>query len=284
MDTLAYFPKSCALNSQEPLDALLASARDHGIRTVADDWSADAAVIWSVLWNGRMQANRSIYEHFRSQGRPVIVIDVGALYRGHTWKVAVNHITAQGYYGHQENLDPNRARQLNVSLANRISYSDEILIAAQHRNSLQVADIGIMEDWIERTIQQVRIYTDRPLVLRPHPRSRLDVSRFKDVRIDEPAKISGTYDSFNFNFDYHAVINYNSGPGIQAAIEGCPVVVDQSSLAHPVSISIDQIDQPPVVDRDQWFLEICHTEYTVQELRKGLWLKRLQKALSTVPA
>ena len=72
--------------------------------------TADAAVIWSVLWHGRMRANRAVYEHYRSQNRPVIVIDIGALYRGTTWKLAVNHITRDGYYGHESNLDRDRPR------------------------------------------------------------------------------------------------------------------------------------------------------------------------------
>jgi hypothetical protein len=83
-------------------------------------------------------------------------------------------------------------------------------------------------------------------------------------------------------FDYHTVINYNSGPGIQAAITGVPVLVDSTSLAHPVGIDISEIDAPEQKDRYQWFVEICHTEYTVDELRNGLWLKRLKEKLLKV--
>ena len=79
--------------------------------------TADAAVIWSVLWHGRMQLNQAVYEHYRSQNKPVIVIDIGALYRGQTWKLAVNHITRDGYYGHEHDLDRDRPKQLQISLA-----------------------------------------------------------------------------------------------------------------------------------------------------------------------
>ena len=82
------------------------------------------------------------------------------------------------------------------------------------------------------------------------------------------------------HFDYHAVVNYNSGPGIQAAISGTRPIVDATSLAHPVAHSIEQIDQPYLIDRDQWLIEICHTEYTQEELQKGLWLKRIESALT----
>jgi hypothetical protein len=95
-----------------------------------------------------MRANRAVYEHYRSQNKPVIVIDIGALYRGTTWKLAVNHITRDGYYGHESNLDRDRPRRLQISLATQVNPGPEIIIAAQHRNSLQVAGIDSMEAWV----------------------------------------------------------------------------------------------------------------------------------------
>jgi hypothetical protein len=77
------------------------------------------------------------------------------------------------------------------------------------------------------------------------------------------------------------MVNYNSGPGIQAALAGTRPLVDQTSLAYPVSIRMDQLEQSYVVDRDQWLIEICHTEYTVDEIAQGRWLSRLSAGLDT---
>jgi hypothetical protein len=46
-----------------------------------------------------------------------------------------------------------------------------------------------------------------------------------------------------------------------------------------VSIDLHDIEQSYTVDRDQWLAEICHTEYTVEEIKKGLWLQRLRPRL-----
>ena len=107
---IAYFPSQCALNSGPVLNAVLDQFHVAGIRTQENSWTADAAVIWSVLWNGRMQSNQEVYQYYRAQHKPVVIIETGALYRGRTWKISVNHVNAQGYYGHQENLDPDRPR------------------------------------------------------------------------------------------------------------------------------------------------------------------------------
>jgi hypothetical protein len=280
---VAYFPNQCALNSVPVVQAMLYALNQAGIETVANSYDADTAIIWSVLWSGRMSANHEVWMRYRDTGRPVIVVDVGSLYRGETWKIAVNSITADGHYGHTENLNWDRPRKLGISIALNFTTNPRIIIAAQHARSLQVAGLASMESWIVDQVKQLRTVTDRPIVVRPHPRSALNwaglVHLPKDVVIEKPVKVANTYDSYNLAFDCHAMVNYNSGPGIQAALAGTRPIVDASSLAHPVSISMDNIEQPYTVDRDQWLVEICHTEYTVKEIEEGMWLKRIESAL-----
>lgn len=276
---VAYFPNSCAQNSGPVMQALLESLRQAGHSTEANSYDCDVAIIWSVLWSGRMASNQEVWIRYKDRQRPVIVADVGALYRGETWKVALDSITADGYYGHQQNLDWDRPRRLGISLAINLSRNPRIVIAAQHSRSLQVDGLPSMERWIVEQVRQLRTVTDRPIVVRPHPRSLLNLAELvhlpSDVVIEHPIKIANTYDSYNLTFDCHALINYNSGPGIQAALAGTRPIVHRSSLAHPVSIKLEDIEQPYTVDRDQWLVEICHTEYTLEEIGKGTWLKRL---------
>jgi len=280
---VAYFPNQCAQNSGPVIQAVLASLRSAGHTVEQNSMDADAVIIWSVLWAGRMAANQAVWSHYRSLGRPVIVIDVGSLYRGETWKVALNSVTTTGYYGHTENLDWDRPRKLGISLAINVTRNPRIVIAAQHARSLQVVGLVSMEGWVIQQVERLRTVTDRPIVVRPHPRSSLDwaglVHLPLDVVIEQPVKVANTYDSYNLAFDCHAIINHNSGPGIQAALAGTRPIVDRSSLAHPVGIKIENIEKPYAIDRDQWLVEICHTEYTVQEIQQGLWLKRLQSQL-----
>jgi hypothetical protein len=276
---VAYFTSQCAQNSEPVMSAVLASLRRAGHTMIENSLDADAAIIWSVLWSGRLAPNHAVWSHYRSLDRPVIIIDVGALYRGETWKVALNSITSQGYYGHTKNLDWDRPRKLGISLAINVSRNPKIVIAAQHASSLQVANLTSIEDWMVDQIRKLQQVTDRPIVVRPHPRSRLDSDKLlrllKNITIEQPMRVLNTYDSYNLAFDCYAMVNYNSGPGIQAALAGTRPIVDFSSLAYPVSIAIDSIDQPYTVNRDQWLTEICHTEYTLTELEQGLWLTRL---------
>jgi len=276
--TLAYFPLQVALNGNAAFNALLDSAQAAGIQTQENSYTADAVVIWSVLWHGRLKTNQAVYNHYRQQNKPVIIIEVGALYRGQTWKVSVNNVTSEGYYGHQTQLDWDRPRTLNISLAQQTQTHPHVIVALQHIHSLQVAGIADMAQWVRDTVSMLKSVTDRPIVIRPHPRSNCALPT--GLVIEQPKKLAGTYDSYNMHFDCHAVVNYNSGPGIQAAIAGVRPLVNATSLAAPVGVEWTNIEKPYTVDRDQWLVQICHTEYTVEEIQRGLWLNRLRPALT----
>lgn len=277
--TVAIFPSQAAQNARPVLEALSKSMTAHGWQVRENDMQADVAVIWSVLWAGKMKNNQQIYQSFHDTGRPVIVADIGTLHRGVTWKVALDNINGSGWFGHQQDLDPDRPRRLGLALRD-ISRGSNILIAPQHSASLQAQSVPDMTDWVLSQISQCRQYTDRPIVVRPHPRDRIIAKKIpRDVTVQVPQKIPGSYDDFGWPQEFHAVINHNSGPGVLAALCGSAPVVDRSSLAWPVSVSMQDIDRPYDCDRSQWLIEITHTEYTVDEIEQGLWLKRLGSRL-----
>ena len=276
---IAYYPLQRALNGGTPMNAMLVALRKAGIEPQERSQNSDAVLLWSSLWSGRMAANEPVYKHYRSQGKPAIIIDIGALRRGTTWKVAVNNINATGHYGHLDNLDWDRPRKMNLTLGTPTTTKSHIVIAAQHTQSEQLAGVDLTT-WIHAQIQLIKHHTDRPIHIRPHPRCSLKTSSFAGVKVESPNRVSNTYDSFDLGLDCHAIVNYNSGPGIQAAIAGVRPVVDISSLAHPVGVGIADIEKPYVTDRDLWLTQISHTEYTVAELEQGLWLKRIKSALA----
>lgn len=280
IESLAFFPSQCALNSGPVIDALLRSARAQGITIQDNSMDADAVILWSVLWHGRMRANQQVYEHYRSRGRPVIIAEVGALRRNHTWKIAINNVNGLGYYGHERDLDPDRPRRLGLSIKHTLDRAPHVLIACQNSHSLQMYNVPDQVAWVRDQIQLIRQYSDRPIWVRPHPRSPLNINfKAAGVEIQLPRKTPHTYDDFDLDLACHAVVNINSGPGILAPLQGVPVIVDETSLARPVAISIKDIERPPEIDRQQWLIEISHTEYEIPELEQGLWLKRLQSKL-----
>ena len=262
-----------ALNSPPVFDAVEHGLRQQGHDIVTDN--EDVAVIWSVLWAGRMRANKTIYDRCQQQGKPVLIIEVGNLKRGETWRLSLNHINNLGSFGNDKDIDYSRPQQLGMKLQ---PISDirrgEILIACQHQESLQWQGMPTMKDWVADTIEKIKLNTHRRIRVRYHPRSAFPFKQ-SGVTVERPVLIQGSYDDFDIFYNYHCVINHNSGPAIQAAISGVPVLCDHSSLAADLSINWSELDSPYVPDRTEWFVKLCHTEWTVEEIRQGIPITRL---------
>lgn len=261
-----------ALNSAPVFDALEKGIRKLGHTVV--NGGEDVPVIWSVLWQGRMLGNQQIYNFARKQNRPILIIEVGNLHRGTSWRVGLNHINRLGYFGNDTDLDHGRPSKLNIKLNDSKNRSDEILITAQHYNSLQWEGQPPVSEWLTATVKQIREHTQRSIRIRPHPRSPIRVV-IPGVTVETPIKLANTYDDYDINYNYHCLVNFNSGPAVQAAIRGVPVVCNQSSLAYPVSFDLKDIEYPTQPNREEWLVKLCHTEWTVDEIAKGIPLQRI---------
>jgi hypothetical protein len=269
------YQENGALNSTSVFSAFSAGLKKLGHSIVDKD--EDIGVIWSVLWQGRMLPNKLIYENSIKNHRPIIIIEVGNLKRGVTWRIGLNQINNFGIFGNQQDLDPARPQILGFSLQPVNQHRrDEILIACQHNASLQWNNQPSMEQWVKQTILEIKKHSDRKIVVRPHPRSQIR-EKFIDAVIELPKKLVDSYDDFDINYNYHCVINHNSGPAVQAAIHGTPVICDSSSLAYPISEKWQNLEKLQLPDRDEWFLKLCHSEWTVEEISQGQPILRLQK-------
>lgn len=272
---VSIFDQYGALNSKPVFDAVKAGFDSLGIEHNTMDSSADVAVIWSQLWHGRMRHNREVWQTFRSSGRNVIVAEVGMLRRGSTWKLGLNGTGNTAYYGKE--LVPGRADQLRIAALPWSTDGYNIVIAAQRSDSEQWAGMPPTVAWLTETVRELRKHTDKPIIIRPHPRQR--IGTVPGCVIEMPVPVQGTYDNFDYDRSLKtawAVVNYNSGPGPQAVLAGVPAFVGQSSLAASVgNLDLSTINNPLRPDRTQWLEQIAHTEWYTDEIATGLPLKRL---------
>ena len=231
-----------------------------------------------------MAGNREVWD----QKKPTIVLEVGGIKRGVTWKVGLNGINRDGNLGPTGNNN-DRARSLGLELQPWRDKSDKaeyIVLCGQHDKSLQWEGMPPLGQWVSQTMKAIRKVSPRPIVWRAHPRAPLqylDV-QYKDIIKEPPVKLQGTYDSFDQRYDSldWAVISYSSNMGPTAIIRGKPVFVGPSSLAWDVGNdinSLENIEDPIMPDREQWLNDYAWTEYTVEEISKGLPLNYLTTLL-----
>lgn len=257
------YPKYGALNSPPIFDAFKTGLIKIG-QSVTSHEESDIAVIWSVLWHGRMRPNLDIWNHYKSKNKPVVVIEIGGLKRDYTWKIGINGIN-MGSYFYGSNRDDSRRKQLGIDLKPWKQGSD-ILICGQHGNSEQWAGNPPMNDWIRNTVSELRKHTKRNIKVRAHPRFPIAMELFQDGISRSIAK-----DYIDEIKTAWAVIGHNSNPTTEAVINGVPVFVSPSSLASPVgNLDLSKIENPEMPDREQWLNDLCWTEWTADEMAKGI--------------
>ena len=282
---ISHFPNNLPNNSKLVYPQLT-EAISNTDTLVASNMNADAALIWSVLWFGQMGKNKQIWDHYRSQGKPVIVIEVGGLIRNETWKLGINGINRDADFALDVGVNPDRVKKLGVELQPWvIDDKPYILICGQHAHSQQWADMPDMETYFRETVTRVREYSDKPIVLRSHPRFRenlhfpvKDVEWFKQQNCEWniAKQVQQTYDSFDLENqlkETHFTVSYSSNAGINSVIQGIPSVVSEHSLAYGVSSTFSDLRYP---DREDWLVDMCNIEWFADEIVEQ-WLRLRQK-------
>jgi len=281
------WPEFGPLNSKPIFDVFIKSLRDAGETVyVNKSANADVAVIWSVLWRGRMEQYKKIWNHYRSQGKPVVVIEVGGLRRNSSFKIGINGINRDADFANQE-FDDKRWPLFKHQLRPWNPTGEMIVICGQHDASEQWKGLPRMENWIKQQIIEIRKYTTRPILVRPHPRNPINFSEknFENIKIRMPKRDHRTYDDTDFRATLErtwAVVNHSSNPAMEAVIRGIPVFVSKSSLCHDVgNTELRDINTPAMPNRIEWANRLSYTEWFQNEIEQGLpWLRikaRLQE-------
>jgi hypothetical protein len=177
-------------------------------------------------------------------------------------------------------VDSNRWKQisldLNISLKDYRKTGSHILLCLQRNGGWSMGSIDI-QDWANETIKKIRQYSDRPIVIRPHPGDKttkqiLNVGNPEcKISFSHNVKLSSNDRILDDLTNCWAAVNYNSSPVVGAAIEGIPVFVSdkEKSQCSEISNSIEDIENPILFDRQSWIERISMFHWKFSELRDG---------------
>jgi len=282
---ISHFPNNLPNNAQEVYPQLI-NAIQQTDTLVENDLDADAALIWSVLWYGKMGANKAVWDHYRARNKPVIVIEVGGLIRNTTWKLGINGINRDADFAVDAYMPGDRVKKFGIVLQPWKQDGEYVIICGQHGYSEQWRGMPDMDTYYRNTIREIRQVTDKPIVVRSHPRFReslhwaCDMQWYKEQGItwNIPKHVQQTYDSFDLEHmlkHTHFTVSHSSNAGITSIIHGVPAVVSESSLAWDVSTKMDSWLSKP--DRHNWLNRMTYTEWFADEI--GIQWNRIRAKL-----
>ena len=123
--------------------------------------------------------------------------------------------------------------------------------------------------WVRYTIDQLKKYTDRKIVIRHKPRlGKLSGPLVEKTSVEQDL------------LDCWAVVTNCSIVGAQAAILGIPVFCHESSPAFAVgNTDLKDIEKPLMPDRQEWLNTLSYRQFTKLELSNGFAKEVLQTFL-----
>ena len=180
--------------------------------------------------------------------------------------------------------DMNRWKQISNDLQLKIkpwrSSGEHILIPTQRNGGWSMQGLSVT-DWLDKTIGEIRQYSDRPIVVRGHPG---DKEKHRYLKRDARYTLSRNPNIQDDLINAWATVTYNSSPGVASAIEGIPVFVTDpnpaASQAHDVAnTNLATLENPATFERDYWLAKLSMSHWKFSELKDGTAWQHMRKFL-----
>jgi len=175
----------------------------------------------------------------------------------------------------------NIQRDLHVRLQPWTLYERENILLCLQRNggwSMKGKDVV---QWANLKIAEIRQFSDRPIVVRPHPGDKKAPQYTKNIH-GPNVRIS-----FQPHIEHDlaktmCTIVYNSSPAVASVIEGVPVIVEDpssSQVAEVCHTNLSDINSLKKKDREQWIKNIAQCHWSFVDLQSGKAWDHMRKFL-----
>lgn len=180
-----------------------------------------------------------------------------------------------GFY-FDTDVDPTRwqkiSRDLGINLKPYRQNGNHILICLQRNGGWSMGGLHV-QTWLDQTIQKIRSYSNRNIVVRKHPGDK-KISEFLKIN-HKNVSLSPIGKTLSDDLkDAWCTVVYNSSPSVASIIEGIPAfltdpVPQRSQSFEVANLDLSKIENPILNDRQTWIekLSMCHWNF--DELRSG---------------
>jgi len=245
------------------------------------------------------------YDYITQANKPTLVCEstpfrknilpVGDL-ENHYYRLGWGHFLRQGNFNNK-NSPPdrwNRIKKLQkLEVKDWRLRGEHILLLLQKGGDSTLnkmyADYGTYYNWIDETITNIRKYTDRPIVIRPHVHKakvpfKQFVSKENKVSISEVFhqrnKMEGGESLEHDLKNAWAVVGYNSNALVESTFEGIPSFpLSDESIVWDISNQnkLENIENPNInIDRTQWCHDAGYMIWNSNELNNGVAWEHLK--------
>jgi hypothetical protein len=241
--------------------------------------------------------NHKLYNFVKSQNKPILVCETN-LFRQNSFPISDNkcyfrlgwnHFLRCGEFNNK-NSPPDRWTKIKKLQKLKIKpwrkKGEYILLILQKPGDSTLNSMyekyESYENWIYKTINKIRKYSDRPILIRPHiHHKKINFKKFESEK--DKIFISSVYKnrsileggkSLETDFaNAWAVVGYNSNSMVESTLAGIPTFpLDEDSVVWNVSNknNLHNIENPSIsIDRLQWCYDAAYMIWNRNELENG---------------
>jgi hypothetical protein len=179
-----------------------------------------------------------------------------------------------------KNSGPEKWQEISQKLSLQLTppqvNNGHVLICMQRDGGFSMKSLNPIA-WLDEKIKEIRLYTTRAIVVRPHPGSYAmpDFNKFTspeykakwNVSVIDP-KHSKLTDNL---VGAHSVVLFNSSASVAAVCAGIPVFADDSSCVSwaVANKNVASIESPMIFDRRQWIQDLAAAHWSDEDARAG---------------
>ena len=268
----------------EVLEAFVAGAQAQGARVLLQREPQIVPARLAVIlgWVGtkirgaHIQLRRDVIDHQRVSKNLIMPID------GSCFKFVDDHsqflrYSLDGVFYNRDryanaNSTASKWNQIQQTLGLQLqpwrAQGDHVLVCLQRDGGWSMKGTD-MTAWTVNTVRRLRELTSRPIVIRAHPKHRIDLSVLSGLGAVRQS-LHGTDLTQDLAGAWAAVF-YNSSASVAAVLAGIPVFATDDDcvawrMANP---DLAQIEDPKMPAREQWLYDLSAAHWTDAESRSG---------------
>ena len=254
----------------------------------------DADCFFQVNVKKRKTQNFSEYDYIKNSGKPILVCESNIFrknsfsvhYPDKYYRLGWGHFLRHGNFNNK-NSPPDRWEHIkklqNIKIKDWRKKDGHILLCLQKAGDSTLNSLyekyNKYEDWIHETINLIRQYSDRPILIRPHFKGlkKINVEQFlsNNITLSSTWKDQSIYEGgegLQKELDNaYAVVGYNSNSLVESTCEGIPTFpLSDESVIWDISNRIENLESPNLeINRTQWLYDAGYMIWNMNELNDG---------------
>jgi hypothetical protein len=211
-----------------------------------------------------------LYQHCIENDRKFYNLDTG--YFGNIKRKEIIRVSINNFQDQSPIVDrpDDRLKSLSLKIQDFDRGATIVIVPPDEKIS---KSFKLQDNWAEKTQEEIKKYSDRPIKIRNRPGSR-------NTRL-----LSDTFNDFIKN-DTYVVIGYSSNALVEAVLCGIPVIaLGHSATTSLMNYKISDIENISNIDQEKrysWLKHLSYRQFSHKELENGIAWELLTSESSSV--